>query len=148
MNLKVSRLFIHTFLLALISAGLFVACEHSTPVANDNNNQGLQPTLSSIQKEIFTPKCVSVGCHPGNGAPMSLRNGESHRNLVGANSDYTIGGQRLKRVVAGDPDQSVLYLKVVGDNRVFTRMPQGAAALSSEEVGAIRDWIEDGAQDN
>lgn len=47
-------------------------------------------------------------------------------------------------VTAGDPDNSVLYLKVVGDASVGGVMPPGAG-LSDPEIEVIRQWIEDGA---
>jgi len=52
-------------------------------------------------------------------------------------------------VIVGDADNSLLYLKVslvtppVGD-----RMPFGGPYLTSTEMRLIRDWIDQGANDN
>jgi len=118
-----------------------IACEHDRAMDTRPN---LQPTFSSIQSNILTPKCVNAGCHPGGAAPMSLASGVAYDNLVDVNST-TYG---LERVDPGDPDESVLYLKVIGDSRTGPRMPLDGPALSSEETDAIRDWIADGAPDN
>lgn len=117
------------------------ACEHDRTM---DTQQGLEPTFSSIQNNILTPKCVNAGCHPGGGAPMSLVSGIAYDNLVNVTST-TYG---LERVEPGGPDESVLYLKVIGDSRTGPRMPLDGPVLSSEETDAIRDWIEDGAPDN
>lgn len=78
---------------------------------------------------------------------MSLASGVARSNLVGINSGYG----NLKRVQPLEASNSVLYLKVVGDplvGGVQNRMPLGSAALNSDEINAIRDWINAGAQDN
>jgi hypothetical protein len=103
----------------------------------------LQATLSSIQANIFTPKCVNAGCHPGGGAPMSLASGASFGTLVGINSAYA-----RPRVAAGNANNSVLYLKVIGDNSVGRVMPLVGAPLSQAETDSIRAWINRGALNN
>ena len=128
----------------LLSFVLFTyACEHEQGVGPQGG--GLQPTFSSIQTNILTPKCVNQACHPGNFAPMSLRAGAAYGNLVNRPSAFGI-----LRVDPGDADNSALYLKVIGDNSVGARMPLPLSrnALSSAETNAIRDWINNGAQNN
>ncbi len=127
--------------LAFLSLIFNAACEHQQGVAP----QDLQPTLSSIQDNIFTPKCVNQGCHPGGGAPMSLASGQAFNNLV--NVQFS-GFPPLRRVKAGDPDESVLYLKVIGSPLTGNRMPLRLQRLSNDELEAIRIWIEGGALDN
>jgi len=104
----------------------------------------LQATLTSIQANIFTPKCVNAGCHPGGGAPMSLANGASFAALVGVNSAQF----GRPRVAAGNANNSVLYLKVIGDNSVGRAMPLVGAPLSQAETDSIKAWINRGAQNN
>ncbi len=104
----------------------------------------LQATLSSIQANIFTPKCVNAGCHPGGGAPMSLAAGTSFTTLVGVNSAQF---GRL-RVAPGNANNSVLYLKVIADNSVGRGMPPIGAPLSQTETDSIAAWINRGAQNN
>ncbi|MDZ7360827.1 MAG: hypothetical protein ONB46_08890 [candidate division KSB1 bacterium] len=125
-------------------AVLLTACEHELPNAQQQPPpSGLRATLSSIQTNIFTPKCVNAGCHPGGGAPMSLRAGDSFSTLVGINSAYG-----RPRVAAGNANNSALYLKVIGNAATGSRMPLGSAALSQAETDSIRAWINRGAQNN
>ena len=120
---------------------LSLACEHQL-----GDQSALQPTFSSIQTNIFTPKCVNEGCHPGQDAPMSLQSGAAFDNLVNVPSAFE--GGNLLRVNPNDANNSALYLKVLGDARTSDRMPLLRSALSQDEINAIRDWINNGAQNN
>jgi len=51
------------------------------------------------------------------------------------------------RVVPGEPDSSLLYLKLIGDPDVGNRMPL-FGSLDSLRITTIRTWIEDGARDD
>ncbi|MDZ7269396.1 MAG: hypothetical protein ONB48_18435 [candidate division KSB1 bacterium] len=122
-------------------AGLLAACQHdlSAPSAPQDPT-----TFSSIQANILTPRCVNAGCHPGGNAPMSLAAGAAYNNLVNVNS-ATYG---KPRVSPGNPNNSVLYLKLIGDNSIggsAGRMPPGQPALSVSAIQAVRDWIAKGA---
>jgi len=128
-------------ILLLSLAGLFVACDHQLPTQQPPAAL-TRATLSSIQANIFTPKCVNAGCHPGGGGPMSLRAGDSFGTLVGINSAYG-----RPRVAAGNANNSALYLKVIGTT-LGTRMPQGLPALSKSETDSIQAWINRGARNN
>ncbi|MCH8956478.1 hypothetical protein IIA28_14345 [candidate division KSB1 bacterium] len=128
----------------LLSFVLFTyACEHEQGVGPPGG--GLEPTFSSIQTNIFTLKCVNAGCHPGGGAPPSLplQAGVAYNALVNVPSVFAI-----PRVDPANANNSALYLKVIGDNSVGSRMPLSRNALSSAETNAIRDWINNGAQNN
>lgn len=131
--------------LLLSLAGLFVACDHQLPTTQQPPPAVLtRATLSSIQANIFTPKCNNPGCHTGpGGGPMSLKAGDSFGSLIGRNSAYG-----LPRVVVGNANNSVLYLKVIGNNSVGSRMPLNLAALSQAETDSIKAWINRGALNN
>ncbi len=144
--------------LSTVSAVLFITsvvflsngCEHDTPLAGQQ--VGLQATLSSIQDNIFTRKCVNLGCHNpnGGGAPMSLQIGLARGTLVNVTTQNPGYGGRL-RVNPGNAANSVLYLKVIGSALVGGaggRMPLGAAALSQAETDSIAAWINRGALNN
>lgn len=51
-------------------------------------------------------------------------------------------------VVPGDPEQSLLYLKVAGQPPCGNRMPLGGSALSAAQVEMIRSWIDGGANED
>src|SRR6185436_10568408 len=81
---------------------------------------------------IFENHCVS--CHGA--TPMSgldLRQRES----------ILKGGNRGPAIVAGKPEESLLYRAVQRQGDL--RMPPGKQALASEDVARLRSWIEAGA---
>lgn len=105
----------------------------------------LRPTLSSIQSEIFSPRCA--GCHTnvGRPAPMGLvlLDGSAHANLVGVAARGRTGATR---VVPGDPENSYLIHKIDGRPGISgQRMPFNGAPLTDGQILVIRRWIELGA---
>ena len=106
----------------------------------------IEPRLSVIQEKIFTPSCAFSSCHDAVGP-------ENELDLSGANTysallDGTSPDTDMARVVAGDPDQSLLYLSLVGQAPAGIRaMPLGNS-LSEAEISAVKTWIEDGALNN
>ncbi len=108
----------------------------------------IEPTIGAIQTEVFDGSCAFGSCHgsPTFEADLDLETSaaQSCVNLVGVESAENPGEMR---VIAGDPDNSLLYqalLTEIGDVRV---MPPGGAndRLPDNEIEAIRQWIEDGA---
>jgi hypothetical protein len=112
---------------------------------------GIQPTLQSIQTNVFTPLCA--GCHTGpssNAMPAGLdltSANASHTNLVGVAS---VLNPSVQRVAAGNANNSFLIHKlegtVPGGGAVAgARMPFGGQPLSQATIDAIRQWINAGA---
>jgi hypothetical protein len=108
----------------------------------DEETQALQPTLASIQQNVFTPVCTS--CHAGASAPLGLRleDGASHAMLVNAPS---VESPSLLRVAPGNPDASYLVQKLEGTAAVGGRMPLNGPPLSADVIAVIRQWIAAGA---
>ena len=108
--------------------------------------QGLQPTLQSIQANVFTPSCAKAGCHTGMGAQagLVLDAGSSWGSLVNfPSSQYLM----LIRVTPMDPDASVLIQKLEGT--LGQQMPaDGPPFLQQSTIQVIRQWIQDGALNN
>ena len=102
----------------------------------------IEPTLASIQDNVFSPICTS--CHAGAAAPNGLRleEGMSHAMLVNVPS---LEVPALLRVEPGNPDDSYLVQKIEGTAAVGGRMPLGGQPLSADTIAAIRQWITDGA---
>lgn len=112
------------------------------PVIDPIEEQGIQPTLSSIQENVFTPICST--CHGGANpaAGQNLSNIEnSIANLINVNSS----NPQFKRVLPGSSDESYLYLKVTGNSQAGAQMPLGQRALDQDTINAIKQWIDDGA---
>jgi hypothetical protein len=111
--------------------------------------EGVQPTLLSIQDNVFTPVCA--GCHSG---PTSNNEDDlpsamdltsltmSFMSLVGVAS---LEDGNFERVEAGNPDDSYLIQKLEGTASVGAQMPPGGTPLDQATIDVIRQWISDGA---
>jgi hypothetical protein len=108
---------------------------------------GIQPTLQSIQTNVFTPICAVPGCHVGAGAQQGLMLdsvNNSFLDLVGVNSSEL---PSLLRVDPGNPDNSYLVQKVEGAPNISgLQMPLNQPPLSTDQIDAIRQWILNGAE--
>lgn len=124
-----------------------LSCGTDAPLEMISN--GVQPKLSSIQQNVFTPTCAaSSACHVGS-APqlgMDLSEGRAYTNSVNTPS---VERPQLNRVTPGNATDSYLFMKITGDSRILgSRMPYLASPLRPEEIEAIRTWIENGAMND
>jgi hypothetical protein len=107
---------------------------------------GLQPTLASIQANVFTPSCAYLsGCHAGPTAQFGLRldPGFSWAALVNVVSPQDM--TRI-RVVPMDSSGSLLIQKLEGTAMLGGQMPaDGPPFLQQATINVIRQWIDDGA---
>ena len=111
---------------------------------------GIQPTLTSIQDNVFTPICS--GCHSGVGATlpgvMDLTSiAASFTSLVGTPS---LQMAALNRVTAMDADNSYIVNKLEGmlaggGAIAGNPMPPPLGGVDTASIAAIRQWITDGA---
>jgi len=109
--------------------------------------EGVQPTLLSIQDNVFTPVCS--GCHTGPSgvgvlpAAMDLTSlTMSFMSLVDVTS---VEDANFLRVEPGNPDDSYLIQKLEGTASVGSQMPPVGAPLDQATIDVIRQWITDGA---
>ncbi|MDP6796921.1 MAG: c-type cytochrome [Candidatus Krumholzibacteria bacterium] len=121
--------------LLLFSLVLVLSCS-----APENEWQEGSSFQANIQP-LFDMNCTR--CHGSSGG-LNLEFSESYSELVGVLSANWTG----LRVMAYEPDYSVLYLKVSGAAGYGNQMPPNGALLSSSEIGSIRAWIEEGALAN
>jgi hypothetical protein len=139
---------------AVIALSAVAACDEKlSDLAGPTPN--LQPTLSSIQQEIFNTTDSSgrqacTNCHTDAGrtpvAGMVLRTGASHANLVGVASNAKAGAIR---VIPGDPENSYLIHKLEGrPGIVGTPMPRGNVLLTEGQILVIKRWIALGARND
>lgn len=144
-----------TWALAVIVGLSTVGCDEKlSDVAGPTPN--LQPTLSSIQREIFNTQDSSgrgncIGCHTNVGrtpaAGLNLIEGQSFQALVGQSSAAKPGAVR---VIPGNPDNSYLIHKLEGTaDIVGQRMPRtGGPYLTPGQINIIRRWIQLGAKND
>ncbi|HEX9730177.1 MAG TPA: hypothetical protein VGA37_16905 [Gemmatimonadales bacterium] len=108
--------------------------------------------LSADVQPILTANCALSGCHAAaGGGPaqgLNLSDGLAYAGLV----DVDAVEAPMKRVRPFQPDSSYLLHKLNGTagtvGGIDTRMPLGRAPLSAAQIGIIRAWIQDGAQNN
>ena len=126
------------------------------PPANDeptDNGDGQmidpgQPVFfTSDVQPILTARCIN--CHaPGGfaqmqGIPWDFREDTAFGDLVNQVSSQV---EALTLVVPGDPNASLLFLKVSSESPpVGSMMPLGGPPLTDIEIELIRVWIEQGA---
>jgi hypothetical protein len=132
---------------------LLMACG-GTPEEKPASDDDPAPTLSSLRSSIFDSKCTTA-CHSGgnSAAGMLDMSHDLHAALVGvAATSSPCRSKQQKRVVAGDPNASLLYLKVMAkihdaEAPCGESMPESVSfpALSTDEAELIRRWIAAGA---
>ena len=116
----------------------------------------LQPTLASIQREIFnvtdsTGRLACTQCHSNIGrtpsSGLSLLEGQSFQSLVAQPSR---GKSGATLVVPGDPENSYIIKKLEGAADIAgVRMPRGNGPfLSAGQISIIRRWIALGAKND
>jgi hypothetical protein len=153
--------------LAALASLLALACSgsHGATKADGGSGSGHEagtihdysPTLTAIYTEIFSRQCAIPFCHGGAaGSPPSFSSkDDSYQALVNvpANgmkcADAGMGGLLL--VVPGQPDMSLLYMKVeqpsppglCGDP-----MPGNGPPLEAMQIQQIQEWIAQGAQND
>src|ERR1700730_7942344 len=88
--------------------------------------------LAQTAPQVFEKNCV--GCHgAAQMSELDLRNREAMLR----------GGNRGPAIVPGNAEASLIYRAVSGTAEF--KMPPGKQALSADEIGIIRDWIQQGA---
>lgn len=114
----------------------------------------IEPTWTSLYENVVLPRC-GRSCHaPGseetefNMLDLSER-GLAYANLVGVDGMGSFCSGMGTRVVAGDPDASLLYQKLSQEDPACgSRMPQGGDPLPTPVLEAFRAWIQAGALDD
>ena len=110
--------------------------------------QGIQPSLASIQSNIFTPTCSVAGCHSGPTGPIL----PSGMDLTSAAASFSsliniasFEESTILRVAVGNADNSYLIHKLEGTAAQGARMPLGGPFLDQATIDVIRLWIDSGA---
>jgi len=146
--------------------GIFLGCLHAPLalvaivglcplVGCQGANTPLAPTSRTVSfandiQPIFNNRCVV--CHRVGGVAdlagirLKLVEDVSYDLLV---QQPSIQRPELTIVVPGDAQSSLVFLKVSSDSPpVGARMPLGGLPVPANELGLIRDWINQGALNN
>lgn len=121
---------------------LVVSCGDSSTGPDPDNGGGepLEPTFSNVL-QIFEDNCAS--CHIGS-STSGVRL-DSYDSVIGS-----VGDQYGEEVVQpDDADDSPLVDKIESSNPEHgDRMPQGQSPLTSDQIALIKEWINEGADNN
>ncbi len=110
--------------------------------------QGLQPSLTSIQNNIFMPTCSVAGCHsgpPGPNLPSGMDLSSTSASFSSLINIASFQVPTTLRVAVGDADNSYLIHKLEGTAAVGARMPKDGPFLDQATIDVIRLWIDSGA---
>lgn len=131
--------------LGACGAGTGEGLDHNgQPLAAGGGAAPLEPTLASIQANVFSVNCAIPGCHGGGTVQFGLRldPGFSAGNLINVASPRDAN---LIRVIPGNPGGSFIIQKLEGTQTLGDRMPQFGPYLPQSTIDVIRQWIQDGA---
>ena len=116
---------------------------------------GLQPTFSSIQRDIFsTPdasgRVACTGCHNAQSAAvngnLNLAGASAYGQLVNVPSTGRTGALR---VIPSDAENSYLVHKLEGRPGISgERMPPGGPFLTAPQIDVVKRWITLGARND
>jgi hypothetical protein len=140
---------------ALVFATTAMGCDEKLSTLT-GPTPNLEPTFSSIQREIFdttdsSGRLACINCHTNVGrnpsGGLNLMSGVSYASLVRVASSNKPGATR---VIPGDPDNSYIIHKLEGRaDIVGVRMPRGNGPyLTDGQILVIKRWIANGAPNN
>jgi len=138
----------------LVAAGLLAlglaACTDLklNPLPTVGSNPGdqavAQPSLRTDVQPIFTSRCAIVGCHvtatQANYGLVLTDATTSRNNIVNVPSGKY---PPFIRVLPGNASASVLWSMITDQE-----MPKAGPPLSQDTSDTIKNWIDQGAQDN
>lgn len=111
-------------------------------------------SLSMSVQPIFDANCAFSGCHAGSSpqANMSLEAPNIFKPGIGIVGVSSLQAPLLLRVMPGDSNASYLIHKLEGTQLSVggccDQMPLGVQPLNSATIQVIRDWIDQGSQNN
>src|SRR5262249_35414949 len=138
--------------LLLLTAIIFASALSGNAAVAESCTEGSFPsTFALIQKKIFENHgCTDSVCHgAAKSGGLDLREGSASDRLVDVDATSVPG---LKRVFAGQKTSSLLWLNLAAKTDpsewkapLRAMPPDPLPALSSDELEAMRLWIEKGA---
>jgi len=133
------KLYYYTFILFILMS-LQSCYKDVGPIEGETDVPAEGISYSQDVQPIYDQNCIS--CHPNSG-DLDLTAGNSYAQTVNANAS----GYSGKLVVPGDPENSILYKKIDGSGAYGSNMPLGSS-LSQTQINTIKQWIEEGAENN
>jgi len=136
--------------------GLVLALSLGACSTSTDTKEG-PPTFSAIYPMLF-PRPTHYQCDFCHGLPPNDKsNGRlstgmdaetAYAGMIGQPSTSSKCGEGYTIVVPGDPDNSLLLMKLSANPPCGDQMPNGGDKLSSTQLDQVRMWILDGAMND
>lgn len=132
------------YVAALLAIGFATACSGNSTAAS---NPTVDPKLSVIEQKVFQVSCTFSSCHSADAPQQGLSLAGSPYHAIVNQPSAEVPTRML--VVPSDPNGSYLFEKISNDHPASgSRMPYLSNPLPEGEIAAVRQWIEQGAQDD
>jgi hypothetical protein len=133
-----------------------VACSSSSSSSGSSPDAGPPPaTFTQVYTTVVTQHCAP--CHTTAGG-QGISGGKldmttqatAYTNLVGVPAAGEACAGKGTRVVAGQPEQSIMYLKASDSDPApcGSKMPLGSNGLDAASSNILEGWIAAGAPNN
>lgn len=108
---------------------------------NGGNEIGTEPTFTNVQ-QIFEQSCGGSGCHIGE-RTFGVR-------LDGYDNVMESEGQQYGKLIVqpGNASESPLVDKIEPNPDNGERMPKNGSPLTDDRINQIKEWINNGAENN
>lgn len=126
------------------AAGLLVMLSIVLTGCNDDDPVGPDPSEDVSFSQHVLPIFQQHGCTDCHGATLqenNLRVDSVERLLIG-------GDQLGPAVIPGNAEESPLIRQMSANPPLGNRMPLGMSPVPESQQNTIRDWINEGAEDN
>lgn len=122
--------------LSCLFLSLFAACTMKTAPTKPIEARADHDYFMTYVKPVLETQCLR--CHSGAQPPAQL-------SLVQKSSPLAAHRHDKAFIVPGDPDASLLITAVSRKGSHPLIMPRLDLSLTDDQIGALREWIEDGA---
>ncbi len=117
--------------------------------APDTREIKAAPSFATDVNEIFQRRgCTAGNCHGSPNGQQGLRLTSSAPANFAMLVDVDAESESFKRVLPGNANGSYIVIKFEGRQSVGGRMPPNGSALDEIDLTNIKNWINNGAQNN
>ncbi len=117
----------------------FLDAGFSSASASGSTGTGVVDPCGDVPADILAAKCGGSGCHgtknPQNG--LDLESPDVASRVVGVAATLCPG----TLAKPSDPENSIIYTKLLETNVCSARMPLARPALSQKEIDCVKTWI-------
>lgn len=129
----------HVNAIAVVGAGVLLVSSIGIPLRQEKEKMPEKSKTYTYAKDISPiVKTYCLSCHGSDSDSPSELYMDDYDTLMK-------GGKHGVPVVAGKPDQSNMYIKLLPDPPFGRQMPRGRKKITPEAVQLIHDWIQQGA---